>query len=160
VTLRTSEPVATAGILRIPTVQSHRHSMTKTYEQLTQEIEALQEQAAAVLEEEKRGVVARIKVAIAFYGLTAEDLGFGIQARAGNGASTKAKAPKTKPPKPAQKAAKKRPSAVKYRDDAGHSWTGMGPMPGWLKAALAAGQSLDALTVGAKAGEPVPKPAG
>jgi DNA-binding protein H-NS len=134
--------------------------MPKTYAQLTQEIEALQEQAQALLEEEKRGVVARIKEAIAYYGLSAEDLGFGSQATVGNGASTKAKAPKAKPARPAQKAAKKRPSAVKYRDDAGHSWTGMGPMPGWLKAALAAGQSLDALTVGGKAGEPVPKLAG
>jgi DNA-binding protein H-NS len=128
--------------------------MTKTYAQLTQEIETLQEQAAAVLGEEKRGVVARIKEAIAYYGLTAEDLGFGIQASAGSGASTKAKAPKTKPPRLVQKAAKKRPSAVKYRDDAGHSWTGMGPQPGWLKAALGAGASLESLTVGTASSSP------
>lgn len=34
---------------------------------------------------------------------------------------------------------------AKYRDDAGRSWTGRGPQPGWLKAAIAAGKTLEEL---------------
>jgi len=38
---------------------------------------------------------------------------------------------------------KRRPSGVLYRDDAGHSWTGRGPQPRWLKEALASGKTLE-----------------
>ena len=41
------------------------------------------------------------------------------------------------------KASKKRKSRVLYRDKAGHSWSGMGPRPRWLKEALDAGQTLE-----------------
>jgi len=37
---------------------------------------------------------------------------------------------------------KKYLSAVKYRDDAGHEWSGRGPKPTWVKDALAAGKTL------------------
>lgn len=40
---------------------------------------------------------------------------------------------------------KTRPSAVVYRDDLGHSWTGRGPKPRWLKEALASGKTLECL---------------
>jgi len=50
-------------------------------------------------------------------------------------------APPAKASKPAKRA-KRAPSKVNYSDDAGHSWTGRGPKPGWLKAALDAGKSL------------------
>ena len=48
------------------------------------------------------------------------------------------------------KAKKQRPVASKrkatsYRDDAGNSWSGFGPKPGWLKDALAAGKTLEDL---------------
>ncbi|MDM0079056.1 H-NS family nucleoid-associated regulatory protein [Variovorax sp. J31P179] len=48
---------------------------------------------------------------------------------------------------PAGKAARaqRRPSTVVYRDDAGHSWTGRGPQPRWLKEALAQGKTLSDL---------------
>ncbi|MFM9428048.1 DNA-binding protein H-NS [Variovorax sp. GrIS 2.14] len=39
-------------------------------------------------------------------------------------------------------AAPSKRAKVSYGDDAGHSWSGMGPKPGWLKAALDAGKSL------------------
>lgn len=51
---------------------------------------------------------------------------------------------KTKGPK--RKTSKKRKSAVLYRDQAGHSWSGMGPRPRWLKEALEAGKTLEQLT--------------
>lgn len=44
-----------------------------------------------------------------------------------------------------KKAGKKRPSKVLYRDGAGHSWSGRGPRPGWLKDALAGGKTLEEL---------------
>lgn len=45
---------------------------------------------------------------------------------------------------PAQKKArsKRAPSKHVYSDDKGHSWTGRGPKPGWLKAAIAEGKTL------------------
>jgi DNA-binding protein H-NS len=33
--------------------------------------------------------------------------------------------------------------AAKYRDDAGNAWSGRGRQPGWLKAAVAAGKTLE-----------------
>lgn len=51
--------------------------MKKTYSQLLDEIEELKRHAEEVRHREVEEVIARIKAAIAFYGLTAEDLGFG-----------------------------------------------------------------------------------
>lgn len=47
-------------------------------------------------------------------------------------------------PRKATKAAKA-PAVVKYKDDAGHTWSGFGPKPGWFKEALAAGKTLEEL---------------
>jgi DNA-binding protein H-NS len=44
---------------------------------------------------------------------------------------------------PATPASATRRAKVSYGDDVGHSWSGMGPKPGWLKAAIEAGKSLD-----------------
>ena len=37
--------------------------------------------------------------------------------------------------------------AVKYKDDAGHTWTGVGQRPRWVVAALLAGQTLESFRV-------------
>jgi DNA-binding protein H-NS len=124
--------------------------MTKTYAQLTQEIEVLRQQAEEVWKEEVAGVIGRIKEAIAYYGLTADDLGLGTRASRGNGAAQRAVSKGARRKKATQRA----PSTIKYRDEAGRSWTGMGPQPGWLKAALAAGASLESVTVGIAASSP------
>ena len=70
--------------------------------------------------------MARIKEAIAHYGFTAADLGLaGVNGKAKRGQATKAK-----PAKPAKSASTVKPASVaKYRDDADHSWTGIGPKP-------------------------------
>jgi DNA-binding protein H-NS len=39
----------------------------------------------------------------------------------------------------------KRGGGVKYRDDAGHTWSGFGPKPRWFKEALAAGRTPEDL---------------
>ncbi|VTU23896.1 DNA binding protein, nucleoid-associated [Variovorax sp. SRS16] len=46
----------------------------------------------------------------------------------------------------AAKASKAKKPKAKYRDQAGNSWSGMGPRPRWLKEAMAAGKSLEELT--------------
>lgn len=43
------------------------------------------------------------------------------------------------------KGPKKRKTKTLYRDQAGHSWSGMGPRPRWLKEALDGGKTLDEL---------------
>jgi DNA-binding protein H-NS len=66
----------------------------KTYKQMLEEIERLKKQAEEVRQREVDEVIARIKVAIAFYGLTEEDLGFRKKPE---------KAPTPPPPAPAKK---------------------------------------------------------
>jgi len=52
-----------------------------------------------------------------------------------------------KPAKPkvsnAKAPAKKRKAKRSYKDDAGHTWSGFGPQPAWLKEAVAAGRKLE-----------------
>lgn len=176
--------------------------MAQTYKQIQKQIEQLQRQAEALRSNEVKGVVDRIKVAIAHYGLTAEQLGLGTSGKIaqpkaalkssgksnakfddGNGNLWSGRGPrprwlrdaltagrsidefrvgsrrKSKPisaePEavgtvapvalPARKKAKRAASKIRYKDDAGNSWSGMGPKPGWLKAALDAGKSLEHL---------------
>ena len=112
--------------------------MPKSYAQLMKQIDVRRDEAESAKRKEVAGVVKRIKEAIGVYGLTAADLGL-----AGAGKGPRAKrgtAPKAGKPKGMV-------GKVKYRDDAGHAWSGKGPRPGWLKAALASGKTLDQLSV-------------
>ena len=119
--------------------------MAKTFANLTREIDALKVKADTVRKQELAGVIARMKVAIDAYGLTAVDLGF---------SGGKAITPKVVSTKAATAKSPKRPTVLvkpkakaKYRDSAGNSWTGRGPKPKWLTTALAAGKSLESLEV-------------
>lgn len=109
----------------------------KSYAQIQKQIEVLQRQADELRAQEVAGVVARIKEAIAHYGLTAEQLGYGASAK-----KEKAKVQKVG-----------HAGAAAYSDGLGNSWGGRGPRPQWLKAALAAGRSLEEF---AAAGHSVP----
>ena len=55
-----------------------------------------------------------------------------------------AREPKSKPRKAA---AVRQPfhkaGTIRYRDNSGNSWTGMGPKPRWLRAAIEAGKELE-----------------
>jgi DNA-binding protein H-NS len=73
----------------------------KTYSQMLEEIEQLKRQAEEVRRNEVEDVIARIKVAIAFYGLTPEDLGFGK--KADNHKATKPVSPPPAGPKKKRK---------------------------------------------------------
>ena len=111
---------------------------------LNAQIAALQAQAEALRKKEMAEVIAKVKDAIAHYGLTAADLGFGKGARrvgksppavGGKFASKGRKNAVAKPPV----------KVVKFKDDQGHTWGGIGKRPEWFKAALAAGKKPEDL---------------
>ena len=109
-----------------------------TYAQIQQRIEKLQRQAEALKAQEVEGVVARIREAIAHYGLTEADL-FG--SRRGEGRSRGMKKARTR------QVGKKTAGVIRFRDEAGNTWTGRGTRPRWFKEALASGKTLEDLTV-------------
>jgi DNA-binding protein H-NS len=102
--------------------------MAQSYKQLQKQIGDLQKQADKLRAQEVDGVVSRIKVAIAHYGLTAGQLGFGAVS-AGKRQALEKKSGSTS-------------AIAKYADGAGRSWSGRGPRPAWLREALANGKSL------------------
>ena len=103
--------------------------MAQTYKQIQKQIEQLQKQADALRDSEVKGVVDRIKVAIAHYGLTAAHLGLD---------SVSSKGARKKAPR----------SSSQFSDGAGNVWSGRGPRPRWLRDALAAGRSIDEFRAG------------
>jgi len=112
--------------------------MTQSYQQIQKQIEVLQRKAEKLREQEVEGVIARIKVAIEHYGLSAEQLGFGAA-----GGRRKGKATKANPVR-----------AAKYSDGQGNSWSGMGKRPTWLREALDGGQTLEEFAIAAAASAP------
>ena len=102
----------------------------RTAQEIDAEIARLQKEREQIREAEKAGVVARMKEAIAYYGITAADLALGVATRKAR-AKVSQEAPKT------QRAA----GHIKYKDDAGHTWSGYGPKPKWFTEALASGKT-------------------
>lgn len=117
--------------------------MAKSYSQIQAQIKKLQAEAQAARAKEVAGVVAKIRTAISHYGLTAQDLGLSGRAPKAAKNASLAVAKKTRK----SPAVKKPAGVVKYRDDAGHTWTGHGKRPNWFLAALASGKSADDLLV-------------
>ena len=118
--------------------------MKKTYSQIVKQIEALKQEADKLRRQEIDGVVSRIREAIQHYGLTAEDLGLATKAsRVAKAAGKPAAKTRRKSAKPKQGAAR----AVKFRDEMGRSWGGIGKRPQWLRDALAAGKTLQDFAV-------------
>lgn len=125
------------------------HLMAKTLEQIQQQIEKLERQAEALKNKETAQVVQRIRIAIAHYDLTPEDL-FGTK----SGKAAPLKKAKADVKKDADKKAtaakvsrKGIPVAIKYRDGAGNTWTGRGSKPRWLMAAIASGKKVEDFTI-------------
>lgn len=112
--------------------------MAKTLAQIESEIAKLEKQREALRAQEVAGVIARIREAIDFYGLTAADLGLGGRTRAKPDASAK---------KRGGRPARRRVGAIRYRDEHGREWTGRGRPPTWFKEALAAGKAPEDLSV-------------
>lgn len=149
----------------------------KTLAQIQSQIDKLQKEAESIRAREVADVVGRIKEAIAHYGLSAADLGLAGKTGArgpvrkgaasgekvGEKASEKARR-KAVAQAPAKKAGRKggsgqtssgkpakaaRVSVIKFADDQGHTWTGVGKRPNWFLAAIAAGKTADDLRVDA-----------
>ncbi|MEN9416913.1 MAG: hypothetical protein RI988_533 [Pseudomonadota bacterium] len=142
---------------------------TKTLAQIQAQIDKLNREAEAIRTKQVAAVVERIKGEIAEFGLTAEDLGLVASrgpVRKSRAAAVESKAPAVKGPKSkarkkaavpekpgkaskraAGKAVAKAHGAVKYADDQGHTWTGVGKRPGWFLAALEAGTTAEDLLV-------------
>lgn len=110
-------------------------STKRTSQQIGEEIAKLQSEMSKVLAAEKADVIAKIKVAVAHYNITAAEIGFAALGKGSGkvkgGAKSKAKA--------------KREPRVQYKDDAGNSWSGYGRKPQWFVDALAAGKTADEL---------------
>ena len=119
--------------------------MAKTLAQLNAQIADLQRKVDAVKAKEAVGVIERIKEAIAHYGLTAADLG--LSGPATKGVKTIEATGKVVARKTRKKAAKKPGGVIRYRDDAGHAWTGHGMRPRWYKDALESGKTPQDLEV-------------
>ena len=108
-----------------------------TYQELLAQKAALERQAAALAQQidearraERTAVLDQIRALMAEHGVTLAELG-GATGKTGRSAKT-ATAKTT------------RKVAAKYRDAAtGHSWSGRGLQPNWLKKALADGRKLD-----------------
>lgn len=107
--------------------------MAKTYEQVMRQIDSLKAEAEKLRRKEVDGVIERIREAIKHYGITAADLGL-----AGAGKAAVGRGPKARRARKAKAA-----PVVKYRNDSGGTWGGMGKRPQWLRDALAAGKTLD-----------------
>ena len=118
--------------------------MKKTYAQIVKQIQVLQQEADKLRRDEIGGVVARIREAIQHYGLTAADLGLSPKAA---GSTTVAAKPAAKTRRKSTKAKAAGARAVKFRDEAGRTWGGIGKRPQWLRDALAAGKSLQDFAV-------------
>jgi DNA-binding protein H-NS len=115
--------------------------MAQTYAQIQEQIATLQQKADALRAKEVGGVVDRIKVAIAHYGLSPEQL-FG-------GKKTSATRPTGEVT--ARKSTAKKGGRISYSDGDGNTWGGWGKRPTWLREALAAGKRLEEFQMGAMA---------
>lgn len=98
--------------------------MAKSLAKIEKQIAELQRQADAIRQSEVHGVVERIKVAIAHYQLTPQQL-FGAKGRSA-----------------ALGSVKRGESSAKYADGNGNVWSGRGPRPIWLRDALQSGAQL------------------
>ncbi len=111
--------------------------MARTLDQIQRDIDALQREKESARKREVGKVIERIRVAIEAYKLTRQDLFGGSGRRA------------AKPARKGRGAAKGRKTVgrIKYRDGAGHEWTGHGRRPQWFIDALAAGKKPEDMAV-------------
>lgn len=110
-----------------------------TLSQLQNQIAKLEAQASQIRKKEAASVVAKIKEAIAVYGLTAADLGLSSRGPR-TGAVTAGRKSS------ARKSRKAKAGKVKFQDGNGNTWTGHGRRPQWFIDAVASGKTADQLT--------------
>lgn len=117
----------------------------RTLAEIDAELAALQSEREAVRAAEVQEVIAKIKLAIEHYGLTADDLGLagrrGLQSKTARTAAAPSASGKK------QRKATAAANPPKYGDGAGKTWTGRGKRPAWFVEALAAGRSAEDLLI-------------
>ncbi|MDO5101915.1 MAG: H-NS histone family protein [Lautropia sp.] len=120
---------------------------------LNRKIAKLQKQADAIKNREKKGVIERIRQAIIQYDLTPAELFSEVPARRGRRpsvASTDAlsaqAAARPRRGRP-MGAVSRKPVPIRYRDEAGNTWTGRGKTPNWLKEHLENGRRSEEFMV-------------
>lgn len=121
--------------------------MAQTLLQVQEQIAKLKEKEAKLKKVEAMEVIAKMKVAIEFYGFTPADLFDVSHSSAGTVA----------PPSAAVKKVSttgKVSQRTRYADGAGNEWSGMGPRPRWLLEALSKGASLADLALGNRKQKP------
>ncbi|MEO7337749.1 MAG: H-NS family nucleoid-associated regulatory protein [Caldimonas sp.] len=118
--------------------------MQQTSVEIVRQIHLLQRKAEEAKRKELAGVVSRIKEAISFYDLTAEDLGLGAAGKR-TSRSNISNGREDAPHADAKHSNGARPA--KYRDERGNVWSGRGPRPHWLRSALESGRSLQQFAV-------------
>ena len=96
--------------------------MSKTYQEVLQQIEELKKEAESIRKSEISTAISEAKSLIEKYKLTAEDLGFSKK-----------------------RTEKKQNKAIKYRSDTNPNDTygGKGPLPAWLKQKIAEGRNKE-----------------
>ena len=105
----------------------------ETYKAVMAQIEKLKHKAEQIRQAEIKGVVDRIRDAMAHYGLTADDLRLSGKAASGKSAAKKAAVKTGKKTGKKQAKVAANPGAPKYRDPAtGKTWTGRGKPPNWI----------------------------
>jgi DNA-binding protein H-NS len=129
------------------------NSMARSLAEIQAEITKLKKEADKIRSVEVKEVVAKIRKAIAHYGLTPQELfgkGAGASAKADSGETQGTAARKgrvAKAGKGKAKPASKAPAVVRYKDEAGNTWVGRGKRPQWLRDALVAGKKLEDFAV-------------
>lgn len=105
----------------------------RTYQQILEEIEVLQEKAEAIRQAEVAAVIEDVRAKIKAYNLTARDLG--LTTESSTARSQRGAAPSS-------------PMPPKYRDPvSGKTWTGRGVHPGWLKEYVAQGRNKEEFAI-------------
>jgi DNA-binding protein H-NS len=120
-----------------------------TYDELTRRIQALEAERDKARQREVADVVAKIKVAIEHYGITAEQLGLAASKSSPKAAKPRVGKARRAPKAVANGSGPRYKTAVRYADGNGNGWSGFGPKPKWFKDALAAGRSEAELRVAA-----------
>ena len=116
-----------------------------TFQELSEQIAHLQRQAEEIRKGEVAEVIEKIKSAVAYYGITAADLGLSTVGKRGRPVKTGGVDAGGKASLPASNGKASRPP--KFTDGAGKMWSGVGKRPDWFKALIASGKQPDELLV-------------
>lgn len=115
--------------------------MTMSYADVEKQIATLKAKAEALKAKEVAGVIAKIKLAVERYQLTAADLGLGPGSKARR--ASVARPPAGRKRASPAKGRKLGKVPVKHRDKSGSTWTGRGNQPVWLREAIKVGAKLE-----------------